>query len=108
MSRYLVRNGIIDSVDYARRNLLELYINFEDLVVWKTESVAEYNTMSILGNLGGHMGLFLGASMITVVELLETLVFFFIAFVVRMGCPRSVEPAVLAKSSMDKKDENLS
>ncbi|XP_050406253.1 acid-sensing ion channel 5-like [Patella vulgata] len=108
MSRYLVRNGIIDSVDYARQNLLELYINFEDMVVWKTESIAEYNTMSILGSLGGHMGLFVGASMITVVELLETLVFFFIAFAVRMGRPRIVEPAILTKTSMSKKDENLS
>ncbi|XP_052695077.1 acid-sensing ion channel 4-B-like [Crassostrea angulata] len=54
-----------------REVLLELVIYFESLGVLKVEQKPEYSLEDILGLLGGQMGLFLGASLLTLTELIE-------------------------------------
>ncbi|XP_065940147.1 acid-sensing ion channel 4-like isoform X3 [Magallana gigas] len=56
-----------------RENLLELVIYFESFGVLKVEQKPEYSPEDILGLLGGQMGLFLGASLLTLTELIEVI-----------------------------------
>ncbi|XP_065941369.1 acid-sensing ion channel 4-like [Magallana gigas] len=54
-----------------RETYLELAIYFESLGVLKVEQKPEYSSEDIIGLLGGQMGLFLGASLLTLTELIE-------------------------------------
>ncbi|VDI04328.1 Hypothetical predicted protein [Mytilus galloprovincialis] len=55
---------------------LNIKIYFKDLSTTVTEQVPKYDGLpSLLANLGGQMGLFIGASIITITELLELIIF---------------------------------
>ncbi|XP_063404213.1 acid-sensing ion channel 4-like [Mytilus trossulus] len=55
---------------------LNIRIYFKDLSTTVTEQVPKYDGLSsLLANLGGQMGLFLGASLLTITELLEFIIF---------------------------------
>nr|XP_034322243.1 acid-sensing ion channel 4-like isoform X1 [Crassostrea gigas] len=56
-----------------RETYLELAIYFESLGVLKVEQKPEYSFEDIIGLLGGQMGLFLGASLLTLTELIEVI-----------------------------------
>ncbi|KAK7500614.1 hypothetical protein BaRGS_00008189, partial [Batillaria attramentaria] len=66
--------GIIRNVSDIRLNYLELNFYYEDLVIYTTKHVPEYETNSIMGTLGGNMGFFLGASVLTLAEILDFVV----------------------------------
>ncbi|GFR61594.1 acid-sensing ion channel 1 [Elysia marginata] len=55
----------------------ELQIFFEELVKKKISYSPQYTTDVIIGTLGGHLGFFLGASLITLFELFELAVYIF-------------------------------
>ena len=77
----------------ARDNMVLLDIYFEDLHYTSvTESEAD-NTSSLVSDLGGQLGLFLGMSVLTLVEL------FYCCF-----CLVPKTSFVLAKSKMKNKD----
>ncbi|XP_071088605.1 epithelial sodium channel subunit beta-like [Haliotis cracherodii] len=61
--------------EYIRENYLEIRISYADLVVQSTEQIPRYTTETIIGNLGGQMGICLGASILTLTELGEFLLF---------------------------------
>ncbi|XP_048243677.1 acid-sensing ion channel 1-like [Haliotis rufescens] len=61
--------------EYIRENYLEIRIYYADLVVQSTEQIPRYTTETIIGNLGGQMGICLGASILTLTELGEFLLF---------------------------------
>ncbi|XP_065941363.1 acid-sensing ion channel 4-A-like [Magallana gigas] len=61
--------GITD----IRETYLELAIYFESLDVLNVEQKPEYSFEDIIGLLGGQMGLFLGASLLTLTELIEVI-----------------------------------
>ncbi|XP_078356042.1 acid-sensing ion channel 2-like [Oculina patagonica] len=54
-----------------RDNLLELRIYYESLTFSDVRQVASYDLYSLLGDVGGQIGLFLGASLLTLVEYLD-------------------------------------
>ncbi|KAK6173769.1 hypothetical protein SNE40_017170 [Patella caerulea] len=70
---YMVNNGILKnrSGSYISDNVIDLRIYYETLTVTVTEQRAEITIETILGDLGGQMGLFIGASVLSVVELVE-------------------------------------
>jgi hypothetical protein len=69
-------NTFINGDDYVRRNLVELRIYLEsNTIAYVVEAPA--NTFSqLLGNLGGVIGLYLGMTVVSAVELAEMIVLF--------------------------------
>ncbi|XP_067660493.1 acid-sensing ion channel 1A-like [Haliotis asinina] len=68
---YMVRNSVVPSAEYARQNLVSINIWYERLIVQKLEYEPEYTLTSMVGTLGGQMGFFLGASIVTLYEVFE-------------------------------------
>ncbi|RMX47500.1 hypothetical protein pdam_00002209 [Pocillopora damicornis] len=58
---------------FLRDNLLELRIYFESLTYSDVKQVPSYDLYNLLGDVGGQIGLFLGASLLTLVEYLDLL-----------------------------------
>ncbi|GFO28275.1 acid-sensing ion channel 4 [Plakobranchus ocellatus] len=64
------------NTSYMDRNLyLGLSLFFEDLILREQVHHPVYNTLSLMGMIGGNMGLLLGASLLTLAELLEFLMY---------------------------------
>ncbi|XP_061579001.1 acid-sensing ion channel 4-A isoform X2 [Cololabis saira] len=69
-ARYLSRK-YDKSEDYIRDNFLVLDIFFEALNYETIEQKKAYDVAGLLGDIGGQMGLFVGASILTVLEILD-------------------------------------
>ncbi|XP_060554639.1 degenerin mec-10-like [Ruditapes philippinarum] len=64
--------GMTDAEEDAiSRNFLAVYIYFQDLTYEVISEQALYNTERFLSDIGGAMGLFVGASVLTCVEILQ-------------------------------------
>ncbi|XP_063443161.1 acid-sensing ion channel 4-like [Mytilus trossulus] len=62
--------------DFYRKNLIVIHIYFDELKTTIVKQLPVYgSSVEIFGNLGGQMGLFLGASILTITELGEFLGF---------------------------------
>ncbi|XP_070196705.1 acid-sensing ion channel 3-like [Littorina saxatilis] len=57
-----------------RKNYLQLNIYYEDMMTQETRQEPEYDWITIMGLLGGNMGFFLGASVLTLAEVLDFVV----------------------------------
>ncbi|XP_020647763.3 acid-sensing ion channel 4 isoform X1 [Pogona vitticeps] len=69
-ARYLARKYNRNET-YIRENFLVLDIFFEALNYESIEQKKAYNLAGLLGDIGGQMGLFIGASVLTVLEILD-------------------------------------
>ncbi|KPP75704.1 acid-sensing ion channel 4-like [Scleropages formosus] len=69
-ARYLSRK-YAKSEDYIRENFLVLDIFFEALNYETIEQKKAYDVAGLLGDIGGQMGLFIGASILTILEVLD-------------------------------------
>ncbi|XP_077176927.1 acid-sensing ion channel 4 isoform X1 [Paroedura picta] len=69
-ARYLARKYNRNET-YIRENFLVLDIFFEALNYEAIEQKKAYNLAGLLGDIGGQMGLFIGASVLTVLEILD-------------------------------------
>ncbi|XP_076858272.1 acid-sensing ion channel 4-A isoform X2 [Brachyhypopomus gauderio] len=69
-ARYLSRK-YHKSEDYIRDNFLILDIFFEALNYETIEQRKAYDVAGLIGDIGGQMGLFIGASILTVLEILD-------------------------------------
>ncbi|VDH96366.1 Hypothetical predicted protein, partial [Mytilus galloprovincialis] len=66
----------VNDLNYYRQKYISLHIYFDQLSTTISKQVPKYSSAGdIFANLGGQMGLFLGASIVTLTELLEFLVF---------------------------------
>eukprot|EP00117_Sycon_ciliatum_P002696 scpid46263/ scgid5448/ Acid-sensing ion channel 1; Acid-sensing ion channel 1.3; Amiloride-sensitive cation channel 2-C, neuronal; ZASIC1.3 len=59
------------SLTGARENLLKLVVYFDDLNFEERKEIPVYPLVSMLGDLGGNLGLFLGASILTIIEVIQ-------------------------------------
>ncbi|XP_019389886.1 PREDICTED: acid-sensing ion channel 5 [Crocodylus porosus] len=59
------------SPDYIRQNLVHIDINYQDLNYKITQQQKALTVGELLAEVGGQLGLFCGASMITIIELVE-------------------------------------
>ncbi|XP_067660606.1 acid-sensing ion channel 1C-like [Haliotis asinina] len=68
-----MHSRVIGHLLYCLRtqNALELRIFYEDLIVEKFEQLPQYSITDLLAGIGGYMGLFLGASILTLTEMGE-------------------------------------
>ncbi|KAK5614237.1 Acid-sensing ion channel 4-A [Crenichthys baileyi] len=69
-ARYLSRK-YDKSEDYIRDNFLVLDIFFEALNYETIEQKKAYDVAGLLGDIGGQMGLFIGASILTILEIMD-------------------------------------
>ncbi|CAG2255102.1 unnamed protein product [Mytilus edulis] len=79
----------VKDLNYYRKNYISLHIYFDQLSTTISKQVPKYSSAGdIFANLGGQMGLFLGASIVTLTELLEFLVFAVWTLVCNLRSPR--------------------
>uniref|UniRef100_A0A8C5WCG9 Uncharacterized protein n=1 Tax=Leptobrachium leishanense TaxID=445787 RepID=A0A8C5WCG9_9ANUR len=62
------------STDYIAENMLVLDIFFEELNYEVIEQKPAYEVAGLLGDIGGQMGLFIGASILTILEIFDYLI----------------------------------
>ena len=77
-----VPNGT-DLVDYLNNNMVELWINYDTYSHIEINEEPEITSEELLGQLGGHLHLFLGMSLLSFVELFELLSFVFVSYFLR-------------------------
>lgn len=58
---------------FLRDNLLELDLYYEEMSTQVIQQVPSYDEESLFGDIGGQIGLFLGASILTVLEIVDLL-----------------------------------
>lgn len=64
----------ISSEEEIRNNLLKVHVFYKELTIEKELTVRSYSLTGLIADIGGQMGLFLGASIISLTEFL-TLIF---------------------------------
>ncbi|XP_063687518.1 serine/arginine repetitive matrix protein 2-like isoform X3 [Bolinopsis microptera] len=67
-------------VTFYRENFLKVHIYFEILSIKEVEKVGSYKWSNLMGDVGGQLGLFLGANIVTIFE--------FVDFYLRLLCYR--------------------
>ncbi|KAK3770161.1 hypothetical protein RRG08_038673 [Elysia crispata] len=78
-----VRDGITLFSDYLDENVIDLRVYFESLNVMEVVQEPEMNKWTVIGTLGGQLGLFLGASTLSFVELIEILLLLLVTYIRR-------------------------
>ena len=58
-------------VDYLRNSILKLTVNYDDLAYTSITDTPDTTLEELLGSIGGNAGLFIGISILTLVELIE-------------------------------------
>ncbi|GFR91625.1 acid-sensing ion channel 4 [Elysia marginata] len=69
-----IQSNIEDYIAYAGVTMLKVDIYFDSLSLEKVESQPAYSWNKLLGDIGGQLGLMLGFSILTAVEILELLI----------------------------------
>ena len=59
------------TVSDLRENFIRLHVYFETLAIENVQKVPAYTTMNLLGDVGGNLGLFIGANVATLGELID-------------------------------------
>lgn len=86
-TKYYIENlnhtSLIDkTLDYSslRRNILRLTFRFKDLRLNKIEQRAKLSHSDLSGNIGGTLGCFLGASTLSLIEIVELIYYLLMIF----------------------------
>lgn len=66
--------SLMENRQFLRENLMQIKLYYEDLTYFDVKQTPSYDMYSLLGDVGGQIGLFLGASCLTVVEYIDFLV----------------------------------
>ncbi|XP_069486423.1 acid-sensing ion channel 5 [Ambystoma mexicanum] len=69
----LLSSKLRKSIEYIRNNLVHIDVRYHDLNYKMTQQQKALTTTELLADVGGQLGLFCGASVITVIEILEYL-----------------------------------
>lgn len=82
--------------DDVRNNVMVLDVQFTSMTTSQVKQIVTYTKNNLLGDIGGVLGLFLGASVFTIIEFFQFL-FFAIA---RRICPSNNKPKKLPSNEM--------
>ncbi|KAL5250199.1 hypothetical protein ACHWQZ_G016058 [Mnemiopsis leidyi] len=61
-------NDVVQDVTFYRENLMKVHIYFEILSIKEVEKVGSYKWSNLMGDVGGQLGLFLGANIVTIFD----------------------------------------
>ncbi|XP_063694820.1 acid-sensing ion channel 2-like [Bolinopsis microptera] len=70
-TKLLGLNEDYNTVSDLRENFIRLHVYFETLAIENVQKVPAYTTMNLLGDVGGNLGLFIGANVATLGELID-------------------------------------
>ncbi|KAK6194776.1 hypothetical protein SNE40_000337 [Patella caerulea] len=70
---YLKAGNFASSLEDARSNLMRIIIKFDSLMVTHISHVPEMTLDEVVSSMGGFMGFFLGASVLTVLEVFDVI-----------------------------------
>ena len=79
------------TIDYVKENFVKINIFFKEMNYESIDQVPGYGFSSLLADIGGNMGLFIGASVLTVIELFD-----FVYEIMKVKCGRLVRKFDLA------------
>lgn len=75
-AKEIVQLSLDETVESYRKNYIGLHIYFDELKTTVVKQVSRYSSIAdVFGNIGGQMGLFIGASLITLTEIVELILF---------------------------------
>ncbi|XP_046354088.2 acid-sensing ion channel 4-A-like isoform X1 [Haliotis rufescens] len=74
-SASLLNTTKAENSEFLRNNFLELRVFYDRMMVTSTKQHPQYSQSTLFSNVGGQMGLCLGASILTITEITELLVF---------------------------------
>ncbi|XP_041357771.1 acid-sensing ion channel 1-like [Gigantopelta aegis] len=100
----LVKENFMNSTDYLSRNSIELRIFYESLLNTRIVQRPEVTYLDILGTLGGHMGLFLGASLLSLSEIIEMCIVVIARIISKIRHCNRV-PRVMSEKTMSSTDD---
>ncbi|XP_046581239.1 acid-sensing ion channel 1A-like [Haliotis rubra] len=83
---YVKKLSTFSGEESIKKNFLEIRVFYENLIIHSTEQTPQYTPQTMLGNLGGQMGIYLGASFMTLTELGEFLFSLCLAVFRRCKC----------------------
>ena len=69
------------TIDFIADDIVKLNIYYESLTYTLTEESVSINLVSMFSSIGGFMGMFLGMSIMTLVELLEIIIKYFYSLI---------------------------
>lgn len=67
-----------DNYKLAKQSFIKMIVNYDDLTSTFIIDSPKFTFEQLLGNVGGQLGLFVGVSLLTTLELIELLIYFFI------------------------------
>ena len=73
LAENLLRNETYTTAEEIVKNMINLKVYFPSLTVNKVKQVAAFTFDELISNIGGQLGLFLGASVLTMCELIDYL-----------------------------------
>lgn len=65
---------LINSIDEARKNMLAVKIFYEDLSYTYIEETPVWTELTLISSFGGQLGLFVGISLLSFVEIFELII----------------------------------
>jgi hypothetical protein len=68
-------------LEFARIGFLKLILNYENLYYTSVDDSPKITSESLFGNLGGQLGLFIGLSILSFIEILELLIEFILIYI---------------------------
>jgi hypothetical protein len=69
--------GITLTAEKAAASIARIYINYQELYLTRITELPNYNMITLISNIGGTMGLLLGISLVSLVEIVELIIEFF-------------------------------
>lgn len=65
------RSSRLDSLDLARASLVKLFVYFDDIKFTQITEAPSITFVDLIANIGGTLGLFIGISLLSFVEIIE-------------------------------------
>ncbi|XP_010812142.2 acid-sensing ion channel 5 [Bos taurus] len=94
------------SQQYIRENLVNIEINYSDLNYKITQQQKAVSVSELLADVGGQLGLFCGASVITIIEIIEYIFtnFYWICILFLLKIPEMAQGAPAPQNHLGNKD----
>ncbi|XP_041595070.1 acid-sensing ion channel 5 [Vulpes lagopus] len=94
------------SQEYIRENLVNIEINYSDLNYKITQQQKAVSVSELLADVGGQLGLFCGASMITIIEIIEYIFtnFYWICILFLLKIPKMTQGAPPPEHHLEKRN----
>ena len=100
---FLHHKGFLPTDDYIRSNIGRLVIGFDDFRVDTFEEKPRYTIQKVLSDFGGLIGIYLGASFISMAELMAALMGLIVTAIkkVRRGKTRALRRTEMGKDNTE-------